>query len=90
MAAIPIIFVGLVLILVLTVFVTMIFFVKNRRKTQREEINYQAFFVMGISFLPLGIALTVALENPGFISFIGLGACYIAIGLANKEKWKKE
>jgi hypothetical protein len=45
---------------------------------------------MGISFLPLGIVLTIAVGNPGFIGFIGLGGFYIALGLANKDKWKKE
>jgi hypothetical protein len=37
----------------------------------------------------LGIILTAS-TNPGFIGFIGLGIVYMAIGLANRDKWKKK
>jgi len=55
-----------------------------------KEVDYRAFFIMGISFLLLGIVLTFVIGNPGFIGFMVLGIAYIAIGLANKDKWKKE
>jgi hypothetical protein len=42
---------------------------------------------MGICFLPMGIIFTTTI-NPGFIGFIALGIVYMAIGLANKDKWK--
>ena len=29
-------------------------------------------------------------ENPGMIGIMGLGAAYLAIGLANRDKWKTE
>lgn len=62
---------------------------KNQKDGITKEEDYRAFFIMGISFLPLGIIFTVTI-NPAFISFIAIGGCYIAIGLANKDKWKKE
>lgn len=62
----------------------------NQNNGGTREVDYRAFFIMGISFLPLGIVLTFVVDNPGFIGFIGLGIAYIAIGLANKDKWKTE
>jgi hypothetical protein len=52
------------------------------------EPNYQVFFVLGISFLGLGIALTATI-NSGFLGFIVLGIIYITIGLTNRDKWTK-
>jgi hypothetical protein len=60
---------------------------KNQKEGITNKVDYRAFFIMGISFLPMGIIFTTVI-SPAFISFIGLGVCYIAIGLANKDKWK--
>lgn len=81
---------GIILILVILGILLSIVFLKRKQEIEiNEEPNYQAFFIMGISFLPLGILFTIAV-SPAFIGFIGIGICYIAIGLANKHKWKKE
>jgi hypothetical protein len=37
----------------------------------------------------MGIIFTSSV-NPGFVGFIGLGIIYMAIGLANRDKWKKK
>ena len=63
---------------------------KNKIEGTYKEPDYRAFFIMGISFLPLGIVLSFIIGNPGFIGFTGLGAFYIVFGLANKDKWKNE
>jgi LPXTG-motif cell wall-anchored protein len=66
-----------------------VFFVRRKRKLDGfEETNYKAFFILGITFLPLGIVLSITTDNPGFIGMSGLGAVYMIIGLSNKEKWK--
>ena len=62
----------------------------NQKEGVKREVDYRVFFIIGISFLPLGIVLTVVVGNPGFIGFMGLGIAYIAIGLANRDKWKKQ
>jgi hypothetical protein len=62
---------------------------KKKKKGTYKEPDYRAFFILGICFLPMGIIFTSSI-NPGFIGFIGLGIVYMAIGLANKDKWKKE
>ena len=46
--------------------------------------------IMGICLLPMGIIFMTTLLNPGFIGFTFMGLFYIAIGLANREKWEKK
>ena len=62
---------------------------KNQKEGIKREVDYRAFFIMGISFLPMGIIFTTVI-SPAFISFIAIGGCYMAIGLANREKWEKK
>lgn len=68
-------------IAVLAVLFAVIFIYRN--KGQKVEPDYRVFFILGITWLPLGIAT----DNPGFL---GMGAVFTAIGLANRSKWKKE
>jgi hypothetical protein len=84
------IMIGILLITIFVLIVTVFRVKKNSKNEQTKEVDYRAFFIMGLSFLPLGIVLTFVVGNPGFIGFMGLGIAYIAIGLANKDKWKKE
>jgi hypothetical protein len=62
---------------------------KNRKSGDHAEINYRAFFVLGITFLPVGVTLSASTDNPGFLGMSVLGAAYLAIGLANRDKWKQ-
>jgi hypothetical protein len=90
MSIIAVIMIGILLIAIFVLIVT-IYWVKKYGKDERiKEVDYRAFFIIGMSFLPIGIVLTFVVGNPGFIGFMGLGIAYIAIGLANKDKWKKE
>ena len=61
----------------------------KRRQGGEREVNYKAFFILGVTFLPVGVTLSTATDNPGLMSLTGLGVAYIAIGLANRDKWKK-
>jgi len=54
-----------------------------RRRGESREPNYRVFFVMGITWLPIGIAT----DNPGFWA---MGLVFLIIGLLNKDKWKDE
>jgi hypothetical protein len=59
------------------------------RKTKgRHKTDYYALFVMGITWIPLGIILMSTDSSIGNIFFI-LGLVYMAIGLAHKKEWKK-
>ena len=58
-------------------------FAKSKNKDRREETDYRVFFILGISFLPIGIAS----DNP---MMWGVGAVFLILGLANRDKWKAE
>ncbi|MCP3682868.1 MAG: hypothetical protein GY861_09280 [bacterium] len=56
----------------------------------KKQINYQAIFYMGISFVGLGVVFMSAVNAGIGAAFIGLGAMYMIIGGKNKEKWPKK
>jgi hypothetical protein len=81
---------GLILATLLSIgvlFIILLFKMKKEGKTR--EINYQVFFYLGISWIPIGVVFMVAINPVLGIVFIGLGASYIAIGSANRDKWEK-
>ena len=90
MSTIAIIMIGILFIIIFVLIATLLWMKKNSKNEQTKEVDYRVFFILGISFLPLGIVLTFVVGNPGFIGFMVLGIAYIAIGLANKDKWKQE
>ena len=61
---------------------------KNGGKTR--EINYKVFFIIGLVWIPIGSVYMIAVNLVIGIAFMGMGGSYIAIGLANKDKWNKE
>jgi len=54
-----------------------------RQKGLKRDPDYRAFFILGISFLPIGIAT----DNPGLW---GMGAIFLILGLANRDKWNDD
>ena len=90
MSTIAIAMIAIILITVFVLILTILWMTRTKKNDQTKEIDYRVFFNMGLSFLPLGIVLTATVKNTGFIGFTGLGIAYIAIGIANKDKWKKE
>jgi len=81
--------IAIVPIIVLLLVLMILYWWKKKDAIPTKDIDYQALFILGISFLPLGIIFTNTI-NPGFISFIGLGIFYIVIALVNKDNWKKK
>jgi len=63
---------------------------KNQKSGKKREVNYQAFFIMGISFTPLGTTMMIVTENPGMLGLTVMGIIYMIIGLANRDKWEKK
>jgi len=88
---------GVVSISVLIVAVlAVIWAVKMKRSnTQKsKEVDYQVFFILGISFLPVGIIFTVLSFTSDFSGalgtpFLAMGVIYIAIALGNRNKSKR-
>jgi len=52
-----------------------------KRKGDLSTSDYRVFFVLGVVWLPMGIAT----DNPGLW---GLGAVFLIVGLANRDKWQ--
>ena len=72
---------GVAVLVVLGVVIAI--YIKSKNKNERTETNYRAFFILGISFLPIGIAT----DNPGLW---GMGIVFLVLGLVNRDKWKAE
>lgn len=53
-----------------------------RNRGQKMETDYRTFFILGISFLPIGIAT----DNPGLW---GMGIIFMVLGLVNRSKWRE-
>ena len=51
------------------------------RSKEKVQPNYRAFFIIGLSWIPLGIAT----KNPAFTA---LGVVFMVLGLKNRDKWK--
>lgn len=54
-----------------------------RHRGEDRDPNYRAVFVVGITWLPIGIAT----DNPGLWA---MGLVFLIVGLANRDKWKDE
>ena len=74
----------LILMLLIGVAILVLLFVAiiMRLKYQVPH-NYKAFFIIGVTWLPLGIIT-------GNYVFSIVGACFLGIGLANRKKWNEK
>ena len=95
METFPLVIVGIIIGLIL---LGILVIVTLRRKggNKPREINYRAFFILGITFFPLGIIYEIVfyISNTKVflilgLVFIAMGLSHFAIGLGNKDKWKK-
>jgi uncharacterized membrane protein len=86
-----------ILLLLIGIVVTL-FMVLVLRKRKRErkagETDYRAFFIMGVAFLPTGLAMMMVYffaEIPFEVGLplFALGLIYLIVGLANRDKWNK-
>jgi len=77
MASTPWIIVIIAIIIILLAVVALLL-----TKKKKTPPDYYALFILGVVWLPLGIAS----ENS---TFWILGIVFLAIGLANKKKWKE-
>ena len=58
-------------------------FLVARNKGTKTEPDYRIFFILGITWIPLGIST----ENTAFLV---MGIVFMVIGLANRRKWKEQ
>ena len=82
------IFIGIISILVIIGIIIALIFYKKKKEIKKEEINYQAFFHLGFVWIPVGVVFMITVNPALGMAFLALGVSYIAIGLANRDKWK--
>ncbi|MCP4142885.1 MAG: hypothetical protein GY755_21795 [Chloroflexi bacterium] len=61
----------------------LVVFLIVRKKGANVEPDYRLFFILGITWLPLGIST----DNTAFLA---MGAIFMITGLANRDKWKEQ
>jgi len=96
MDSIPWIIIGIILGLVVTGIGIVVVW-KRRKEVKSQDTGYRALYILGLSFLPLGVIFEIIFFTSdtkvflvlGFV-FIALGLSYLSIGLANKDKWNKQ
>jgi 4-amino-4-deoxy-L-arabinose transferase-like glycosyltransferase len=74
-----------IFVLVVILGIIALIFTKKRRG---HKTDYYALFIMGITWIPIGI-IFMATDNSLGTLFLILGLAYMAIGLTHKKKWKK-
>ncbi len=75
-----------IIILIVAIVVTLVIFMvrsAGQNKDEKRVPNYRALFIIGVTWLPIGIAT----DNPGFWV---MGLVFMIIGLKNKNKWGQE
>jgi len=82
---------ALIIAVLVVVGLILAFILYNKKKGGKtREINYKVFFIIGLVLIPIGSVYMIAVNLVIGIAFMGMGGSYIAIGLANKDKWNKE
>ena len=86
----------LVIIAIMAIVGIFLTYLSWKRKKDGVSVynSYRALFIMGLIFLPVGIAWMIVsfTSDVSFvigIPFLGIGVMYLAIGLANRDKWKQ-
>ena len=67
---------------------------KRKRAGKAGGTDYKAFFIMGLAFLPTGLAMMVVYFFTDIPFEVGLplfalGLIYLVLGLVNRDKWEK-
>ncbi|MGW8288840.1 MAG: hypothetical protein ACWGNP_01080 [Candidatus Bathyarchaeia archaeon] len=85
------------LLLIVGILITLLLVLGLRKRKQAGkagETDYKAFLIMGLAFLPTGLAMMIVyflVEIPFEIGLplFALGLIYLVIGLVNRNKCKK-
>ena len=62
--------------------IVLVIFKMRKVQAGTSKTDYRVFFILGIVWLPIGIATDNSI-------FLILGVVYMIIGIANREKWAK-
>lgn len=69
---------------------TFVAYKKRKKEGEIKEPNYQVFFTIGIVWLPVGVVFMLTINTAIGIAFMAMGAAYLAISLANRDKWERK
>jgi hypothetical protein len=61
---------------------------EKHTESSTNAASYLVLFVFGITFMGMGPALMILL-GPAMLALTGVGIIFLAIGLANRDKWMK-
>ena len=64
--------------------------IKKKKEGKIGEPNYRVFFIIGMTWIPIGCVFIITINPVMGIAFMGLGIAYMAIGLAHRDKWEKK
>jgi hypothetical protein len=73
-------FIAIILVALLGILI-MVFLVARNRGLDIRRDEYRTYFIIGISFLPIGLAT----DN---MAFTALGIIFMILGLTNRDKWQ--
>lgn len=76
-------------LVVIGLILTLVVF-KKKKEGKMGEPNYQVFFNIGMIWIPVGVVFMIAINPAIGIAFMAMGITYLAIGLANRDKWGKK
>ncbi len=57
-----------------------VFWVRSNQIQGTRDPEYRTFFIMGVAFIPIGIAT-------GNAGFWVMGLIFLILGITNREKW---
>jgi phosphotransferase system glucose/maltose/N-acetylglucosamine-specific IIC component len=60
-----------------------------KMRKQKIEPDYRAIFILGVIFAGSGSAM-ISTSGISSMGMFGLGLIYMAIGIANRDKWKEQ
>ena len=76
-------------LVVIGLILTLVVF-KKKKEGKMGEPNYRVFFNVGMIWIPVGVVFMIAINPAIGIAFMAMGITYLAIGLANRDKWGKK
>ena len=86
---IPIILIIIAALLVIGLILTLVVF-KKKKEGKIGEPNYRVFLNVGMTWIPVGVVFMIAINPAIGIAFMAMDITYLAIGLANRDKWEKK
>ena len=57
------------------------------RRGEKFTPDYLAWFLVGLVWMVVGLAVSLSTDNPGFYGFTVMGLVFFVLGLKNRDKW---